>query len=200
MKKSLLLVLPVLVSCATSDIETTDWVFVQPHDLRDIDYDGVIEVRDQCNDTLIGAKVDNNGCPVQSESAVKDLLDIKFDNDSSKLKPMSYAALERLGIFLQRNPSIVVTIEGHASQVGAKDYNQQLSLRRANAVKRALVDEYAIPETQVEVVAFGASQPVVDNETDKAHQQNRRVVTSFSGSEKTTDMRWTIFTSERSMQ
>lgn len=67
-------------------------------------------------------------------------------------------------------------ISGHTDSIGARSYNQELSERRALAIKKFLIKKYGIPETRLKVKGYGESDPVVSNETAEGRAINRRVV------------------------
>ncbi|MDD1794091.1 OmpA family protein [Enterovibrio sp. ZSDZ42] len=194
----LILLIPALflAGCANQEIVTMQDTSSQVNDLRDLDYDGVIKARELCDETLNGASVNNDGCPKDKTIKQSFRLDVKFANDSSKLLPSNYAKLEQLAAFLEEQDGAVVTIEGHASKVGNPAYNLALSQRRADAVANALVEDFDIPVSRVEAIGYGDAEPLIDEDSELAHETNRRVMASLSGEYSTTDMRWTIFTSE----
>ncbi|USH01951.1 OmpA family protein [Grimontia kaedaensis] len=194
--KKLLIALPMLVlaGCSSQEVITMKDSSVQLNDLRDLDYDGVIEAREQCSETLSGALVNNDGCPSDKTVQQSFRLDVKFANDSSELRPSNYAKLEQLADFLNDQKEATVTIEGHASKVGNPDYNLALSQHRADAVAKALVNDFGIDASRVEAIGYGDTVPLIDEESEYAHDVNRRVMATLSGSYSTTDMRWTIFT------
>jgi OOP family OmpA-OmpF porin len=66
-------------------------------------------------------------------------------------------------------------VEGHTDNTGSDAYNQALSVRRANAVLKYLVDA-GVPASRLSAQGFGESQPVADNDTAEGRAQNRRVV------------------------
>jgi OmpA-OmpF porin, OOP family len=65
--------------------------------------------------------------------------------------------------------------EGHTDSQGDDAYNQELSERRAGAVRQYLIETYGIAADRLEAEGFGESRPVADNETPEGRQQNRRV-------------------------
>ena len=67
-------------------------------------------------------------------------------------------------------------ISGHTDNIGVNNYNQELSERRAVAIKKFLIKKYGIPERRLEVKGYGESDPVVSNETAEGRAKNRRVV------------------------
>jgi outer membrane protein OmpA-like peptidoglycan-associated protein len=95
--------------------------------------------------------------------------EVLFDFDSSKLKPGSQAELNRVATVLKNYPKTTITVEGHTDATGPEEYNQQLSQRRAQAVKDALV-QMGVEEWRVKAVGFGESQPI-----SSSAAQNRRV-------------------------
>ncbi|WP_281545676.1 OmpA family protein [Grimontia sp. SpTr1] len=195
MKKTLAILSVLLLSgCSSQDIVTMQDESPQVNDLRDLDYDGVIKAREKCEETLHGAAVDNDGCPKDKTVKQSFRLNVTFPNDSSELRPSNYAKLEQLADFLNDQTDANVTIEGHASKVGSPDYNLALSQRRADAVAKALVNDFGIDASRVEAIGYGDTVPLIDEDSEYAHDVNRRVMATLSGSYSTTDMRWTIFT------
>ncbi|MCC4799661.1 hypothetical protein BCT30_11465 [Enterovibrio norvegicus] len=185
-----------LAGCAPQDVITMQDVSPQENDLRDLDFDGVIKAREKCVETLIGAAVNNDGCPKDKSVKQSFKLDVKFPNNSADLLPRYYAKLEQLVAFMEEQKEATVTIEGHASKVGSSAHNLVLSQQRADAVAQALVSDFGISASRVEAVGYGDTEPLIDDNSDFAHETNRRVMATLSGSYSTTDMRWTIFTSE----
>jgi len=95
--------------------------------------------------------------------------DVFFDFDSSTLKPGAYAEIGRVADVLNRYPQTTIRVEGHTDATGPETYNQQLSERRAGAVKNALAQR-GVDARRVYTVGFGESQPI---SSDNA--ANRRV-------------------------
>ncbi|CZF78963.1 OmpA family protein [Grimontia marina] len=183
-----------LAGCSSQGIVTMQDTSPQVNELRDLDYDGVIKAREKCDETLRGAAVDNDGCPQDKTVKQSFRLNVTFPNDSSELRPSNYAKLEQLADFLNDQKNASVTIEGHASKVGNPAYNLTLSQRRADAVAKALVNDFDIDASRVDAIGYGDTVPLNDEDSEYAHDVNRRVMATLSGSYSTTDMRWTIFT------
>jgi outer membrane protein OmpA-like peptidoglycan-associated protein len=76
---------------------------------------------------------------------------------------------------LRRQPQWRLSIEGHTDNTGSDAHNQDLSTRRAAAVKTALVGEFAIAQERLTTAGFGARRPVETNETIAGRARNRRV-------------------------
>ena len=71
-----------------------------------------------------------------------------------------------------------MTIEGHCDERGSEEYNLALGERRANAVKRYMVD-LGVPSSQLRTVSFGEAKPAVVGHDESAWRYNRR--TEFKG-------------------
>ncbi|MEM9052093.1 MAG: OmpA family protein [Bacteroidota bacterium] len=102
------------------------------------------------------------------------LRNIFFDTDKDQLKIESLPELQELAAFLKANSSISIEISGHTDNLGADDYNKDLSLRRADAVKKYLVDREAISADRLQTEGFGASKPIESNDTEEGRAANRR--------------------------
>jgi outer membrane protein OmpA-like peptidoglycan-associated protein len=76
---------------------------------------------------------------------------------------------------LQENPNLVVELEGYTDSVGAGPYNVQLSQRRAEAVRRFLVEK-GVELHRIHSIGLGDIKPAADNGTPKGREQNRRVM------------------------
>jgi OOP family OmpA-OmpF porin len=106
-----------------------------------------------------------------------------FDFDKSNLKKEAKAQLDDL-VSKSKNAAIEVVIAvGHADSTGGDDYNQKLSLRRADTVKAYLVEK-GIDQARVYTEGKGEKQPVADNKTSDGRSKNRRVDVEFVGSQK----------------
>ncbi|MBR9726680.1 OmpA family protein [Shewanella intestini] len=142
----------------------------------DSDKDGVLDKDDKCANTPITHKVDANGCSIYEQTTEdRQLAGILFDNNSSVIKPSSYADIENLADYLKSNPGHTVLIEGHASNVGSPAYNMTLSDKRANAVAQALSEKYGIDANLVQAKGFGVTRPVMEGSSAEANRLNRRI-------------------------
>ena len=100
---------------------------------------------------------------------------ILFDVNSAAIKPESYGSLKDIADVLKDNANVHVKIIGHTDSDGDATMNLALSKKRAEAVKSALVSEFAIDASRLETDGKGASDPVATNSTPAGKAQNRRV-------------------------
>jgi OOP family OmpA-OmpF porin len=135
---------------------------------------------DKCPDTLMGITVDKDGCPVPIKEKVSIELNIEFEFDKAEIKSAYHKHLQKVANFLKTYPDIKVVIEGHTDSIGTDSYNMKLSGRRAESVRRSLVEVYRVPGGRLEAKGFGESVPVAGNDTDEGRQRNRRVVAVIS--------------------
>lgn len=98
-----------------------------------------------------------------------------FDLDKSDLKPEGIRALDELASRIKDNAAISqINVIGHTDSQGSDEYNQKLSMRRANAVSDYLIAK-GIAREMMLVAGMGESEPVATNETREGRQLNRRV-------------------------
>lgn len=95
-----------------------------------------------------------------------------FDND--RLGPNEVEAVARIAATLQKVQLSRLRIEGHTDNVGGADYNQRLSLRRAEVVMREF-EARGLPAAGMQARGFGLTRPIADNATEAGRAQNRRV-------------------------
>ena len=102
--------------------------------------------------------------------------DVLFGYDESFLRPEAITSLEKLGELIRRNPEARFRIEGHTDSFGGADYNAQLSLARAESVKRWLADTMTINPARIDARGLGGNRPLAPTTGSVEEQQlNRRV-------------------------
>lgn len=100
--------------------------------------------------------------------------DVLFEVDRAELKPGARRQLAQLADVLTRYPDTDVSIEGHTDSTGSSEYNQELSERRAAAVRSFLASQ-GVSQQRLDTLGLGEHQPVASNATAQGRQQNRRV-------------------------
>jgi len=100
--------------------------------------------------------------------------DVTFDTNSTVVRPGLHSEINRVAGVLSQYPQTLVRVEGHTDSVGTNEYNQDLSVRRAMAVKNLLVQR-GIADSRIDSVGYGETMPVATNENETGRQRNRRV-------------------------
>lgn len=100
--------------------------------------------------------------------------DVLFGTDLARLNADGMGMAQRLATILQQNPQRAVLVEGFADSTGKTQHNQELSERRANAVRDALLD-MGVARERISQRGYGESFPVAANDTAANRQLNRRV-------------------------
>ncbi|CAI0941775.1 OmpA family protein [Serratia ficaria] len=99
---------------------------------------------------------------------------VLFGNNIGKLNPESTEAVQKMGRALLSVGITQFRLDGHTDNYGEDSYNDQLSLRRADAVADLLAS-VGIPRSNIETRGMGKRDPVADNRTSSGRAENRRV-------------------------
>lgn len=183
-----------LSACADTRIVTLEESVQQLHNLTDYDSDGVIKAREKCDDTTIGAAIDNYGCGTKTAQKKPFKIDIKFANDSYQLPEQAHGEISKLATFLEMYPEINIVIEGHTSKVGSAKLNKKLSNKRAKAVAIMLANVFEINENRITSIGYGYERLEDLGDSEQAHAVNRRIMAEVSHIEHIDDLKWTIYT------
>lgn len=100
--------------------------------------------------------------------------DVLFDYNKADVKAGGMRIISKLAAFLEKYPERNIQIEGHTDSTGSETYNQKLSERRAESVKRALMYE-GINRNRMTTIGYGETFPIASNANTSGQQQNRRV-------------------------
>ena len=103
-----------------------------------------------------------------------ELTGIYFDFNQATLQPQSERALQEIASALKTTRRRF-TIEGHTDNIGTDAYNDDLSARRAAAVKTALVRDHGIDQASLSTAGHGERRPIESNDTLSGRARNRRV-------------------------
>ncbi len=128
-----------------------------------------------------GAKSTSFTSPIVKPGTQEDLVvnvgdRVFFNYDKFNVKPGGRKTLEKQAAWMKSNPSVTVTIQGHADERGTRDYNLALGDRRANSVKDYLVS-LGVNPARVDTISYGKERPVATGSNKAAWSQNRRGVT-----------------------
>lgn len=150
----------------------------------DNDKDGIPDADDRCPDEpeVINGFRDDDGCPdkgkvvvIVKKEKIEILQRVLFATGKAIIKRRSYNLLDQVAQTLRAHDEIgKVRIEGHTDAQGGERYNRRLSQRRAEAVRRYLIDKDVAPE-RLQAKGYGESKPIASNRTAKGRRQNRRV-------------------------
>lgn len=143
----------------------------------DTDGDGVLDKDDTCPEEA--GTVEGAGCPDTSAAVVAQLNEVGssifFAAESAKLMGKKVmTALAEIKKVLDENPKASIIIEGHASTDGSEEYNQKLSLKRAEAVQAKLI-ELGIDSSRLVVKPLGESMPINGDDAVEDKSKSRRV-------------------------
>lgn len=145
---------------------------------RDSDNDGVVDAKDECPDAPGDGSPD--GCPdtpkiVLESGRIAIKGKIVFALNSAELSPRNDALLDALAKLMKESTQVHrIEVQGHTDNTGEADFNQQLSVQRAENVRKALVQR-GVDAARLTVKGLGASQPVAGNDTPEGRARNRRV-------------------------
>jgi outer membrane protein OmpA-like peptidoglycan-associated protein len=118
--------------------------------------------------------------PVRDRGRVITLSNVLFRTASADPLPGAATSLDPVASFIRAHPDVQVEVDGHTDSTGSADRNQDLSQRRANAVRQALVTRGVDP-TRIVAQGMGETAPIAPNDTAEGRQLNRRVEVLVSG-------------------
>jgi outer membrane protein OmpA-like peptidoglycan-associated protein len=138
--------------------------------------DSALTQRDQANEEAARAQAELDALKAtpSPRGMVLTLGDLLFDTGRAELKPGAGRKIDQLGQFLVEHPDRRVQIDGFTDSVGSDSYNLDLSQRRADAVKKALI-ERGVDGSRIGTEGYGKSYPVAGNSDSGGRQLNRRV-------------------------
>lgn len=146
----------------------------------DSDGDGILDKDDDCplvKETYNGYK-DLDGCPDELPKEVtwdgRPIEGIFFEFNKDKIQKKSTKTLDAAVVLLKQFDDIRIEISGHTDDVGSEEANLDLSKRRAESVKKYMVDK-GIDAGRIETVGYGRSKPVETGKSAKVRAKNRRI-------------------------
>ncbi len=109
------------------------------------------------------------------EQALRETQTIYFAFDNSTIAGDYEEMLAAHASYLSKNPSLGVTVEGHADERGTPEYNIALGERRAQAVANYL-QALGVQASQISIVSYGEEKPLLLGQSDDVYAKNRRAV------------------------
>lgn len=108
-----------------------------------------------------------------TEEEKKTFKNIYFDFDKSDIKPESRPVLEKIAVYLLKNPALDLLIEGHCCEIGTNEYNLALGERRALSARRYLIG-LGVASGRLQTISYGEERPVDPGHDETARAKNRR--------------------------
>jgi outer membrane protein OmpA-like peptidoglycan-associated protein len=146
----------------------------------DDDEDGIPNAEDKCPtepETRNGFE-DDEGCPDEVPPEFDDLAGIlegiHFDTNKDVIKSESKPILDKAVEVLKKFPQVRIEISGHTDSKGDYAHNMDLSQRRAESVRKYLI-ENGIEESRMETRGAGPNEPIATNDTAEGRAENRRI-------------------------
>jgi outer membrane protein OmpA-like peptidoglycan-associated protein len=135
-----------------------------------------LDQRDQANQETarVQAELDALKATPTPRGLVMTLGDVLFDTGRAELKSGAGRKMDQLAQFLVEHPDRRVQIDGFTDSIGTDSYNEDLSQRRADAVKTSLINRGVQP-SRIGTEGYGKAYPVANNTDSGGRQLNRRV-------------------------
>ncbi len=154
---------------------TLKWIFANTHSLvTRIDLPDA-EATDEHASAKAPGRVSSMEAQLGGKSCRVELSGIYFNTGSAQLLEESQPTLKAVAAVVKQSKDAVLTIEGHTDNIGSADYNQDLSEKRAAAVRQALVSQFGVPAEHLAAKGYGLTRPVETNDTLEGRAHNRRV-------------------------
>ncbi len=100
---------------------------------------------------------------------------IEFDEGKADIKTSMEGVLDRIVLFMADHPTYKLQIDGHTDASGDPNYNQELSQKRAESIKKYIVTKGKMPEDRIEAWGYGSSKLLKEEITVEDRRINRRV-------------------------
>jgi outer membrane protein OmpA-like peptidoglycan-associated protein len=111
----------------------------------------------------------------QDKTVREAMKNITFDTNTDTIRQTSFPFLNQVAIMMNKEPNLMLRVEGHTDNVGDPNYNLNLSKKRALAVKNYLVNIGKVNNSRITSEGFGLTKPIADNTTEEGRALNRRV-------------------------
>ncbi|WP_028774817.1 OmpA family protein [Shewanella waksmanii] len=163
----------------------------QSRNLNDQDFDGVVNARDECADTPIGAIIDNKGCSITEVAFAEQTKIIMFGFDQDTLSTAERNKVAELIDKLKGLPQAKLLLVGDTSSEGSDNYNHQLALRRIETVKQVALTQ-GFPLQRIESETYDELRHIANPVSGRQH----RLIAIGQWQHDTVAKQWNIFSSE----
>ena len=100
---------------------------------------------------------------------------LEFENGSAEILQEMHTDLDKLVNFLVDHPTMSLKISGHTDQEGNADMNLRLSQRRADSIKKYIMENGQVASERIDAKGYGSQRPIVEEKTEADKRINRRV-------------------------
>ena len=138
--------------------------------------DAALSRADEANTRVNGAERSVSDLRTSLDNYVlQNTASVRFAFDSYELTPEAKESLNQLAIQIKDRENFILEIQGFADWIGKDAYNNQLTQKRADSVRRHLAEQHNIALFRMHILGFGKIRPVADNKTPEGRAENRRV-------------------------
>lgn len=138
--------------------------------------DAALGRAEEANTRVTGAEQSVNDLRANLDNySLQSTAAVHFKFDSYQLTPEAKESLDQLASQIKDRDNFILEIQGFADWIGSDAYNNQLTQKRAESVRRYLAEQHNIPLFRTHILGFGEIRPVADNKTREGRAENRRV-------------------------
>lgn len=138
--------------------------------------DAALSRADEANTRVNGAEQSVSDLRTSLDKyALQNTASVRFKFDSYELMPEARESLDQLATQIKDRENFILEIQGFADWIGNDAYNNQLTQKRADTVRRYLAEQHSIALFRMHILGFGKIRPVADNKTREGRAENRRV-------------------------
>lgn len=138
--------------------------------------DAALSRADEANTRVTGAEQSVNDLRIGLDNyTLQNTASVRFRFDSYELTPEAKQSLDQLAAQIKDRENFILEIQGFADGIGSDAYNNELTRKRADAVRRYVAEQHNVALFRMHVLGFGKIRPVADNTTAEGRAENRRV-------------------------
>ncbi len=138
--------------------------------------DTALSRADQANDRVTGAEQSVSDLRANLDSyTLQNTASVRFNFDSYELTVEAKESLDRMASQIKDRENFILEIQGFADWLGSDSYNNELTQKRAESVRRYIAEQHNIALFRMHILGLGKIRPVADNKTPEGRAENRRV-------------------------